>query len=1667
MMKRILCFLLVLGTLLSVFPLAVPFAEEEKTLPMDVSDTFDGDAEEGRAPLTDYDTLYVGGDGGKTVNGGTLLGLYTAFAGDVSVDLTVGSWQNKMDPTGATDAVIKGTSFWVKKENGFGYAMNLEEWTADGEKVGIDLPAGFAALPSFTVEMLSATVGIRDESGSLMKSDRLTWKGEYSSFRFELLSAAFFAGYRLRSGEITTTESFCARWTLSNATLGQLDYNLDGETGIAVLWEKTASAYGGIEKPVILGSYFGKQNETDRITYSIEYDPAVVLSNKNLTNNFFTITREQHDTLSAVAYTDKVSPFSVYNGLPADVYTIRVYDKPLTSAERAHNRFIDMAAFYGIDLARYTALDAAGRAVVENFMSGIGFDVDRAAVQKSFEDVFALFDAESFDLGKTFYVTKGLTGFFSAYAKYSTAVVETGESFSWVNCMKQGEVATFLGEGWTQNPNGGLTIVKSYDEYCADRTFGLYLPSTLLPDGDYTVEFVSNPVGASQYDENGDLERYVDNHTKNGTYHEYGIGIGPLRAFQYGCYRPLGKDGRLERRWIYSATGGLESLNWKYRAQDMSWGSIAVNDVVTLSIMGDFSEQKRDYFIYKNTASVCGFSVGEEEFKSNEEAGNMFQLMVGVAGTMYAVRVYNRTLSHDEMAQNYMADLICYYDIDVSKYAGILRALKSKAGGYDAFLAIGFTLSKEEAEEAFFGAISDVLVDYNGIGVKKDEDGLRFYFDLGLPALNAMRADGYTIEVGAIVNVNKSTVPMLAREAFDYRIEAYTSDGGRNRGYFIDEDTFALTIIYKNTDKKALMTNVSVRGYLKLTDADGAETILYIGPSTGDFDVGCLFDAYTEMCTLKEVKNGAAYDRINSLVSSCYEYKNIYVQVGAAIGGDGSKKRPYASFLDGFAAAKAQMKTTANPLSVTLHLGDGIYSTGGEITLTGEDMPYRHTDFTISSDTGNAVLTTAKPLDAADFDEQTDNLWVYRFEKDENGEYPRFRYVYVDGKRTEVAAGSPTRGEDEGIYRTVYGRKVDGVYETVKAYHNQRILETAPCPYTRGDLVAEYNYYKELFLNNSDFAESVKQRTEDPLALGKMYLAEDMVGDFRDEVEKGIAFSAVKAEKIVREAQAAFDAEKAKYDAADAAGKLKLQKAYDAAAKTLEEAEARAERMTGEYTKYRYAHEHLALEVHITAQWCFNIIHVSGIDYEDTLTDIDGNVHVAVYLNPEEYKYFAINKAYDTRDRYVYLKNDISYVDEENEMFYDEETGTLYYYSEQAMAGRSVMLPTSDHLLVMDNVHDVTLYNLDFTGTDDLFLSDNGLTGQLANGDHRPGLHSGYPDRSAVLIRYGNGVVIDTCDFYELPVDAVHCRNRIDSMLVYDCTFTNLGGTALRLGDAILNGAVTWGKEYGNEGVKIEENYINNVAMEYRGAPALSMTFNKDCIVTRNTIMNCSYSAMMIGMGFKDFNSLSWRRGEDVVNDNTEISYNYITNFMTEMADGAAIYMTMYNSNREDGSYFNFVHHNYVKMSSVSGDGRGGMLVGIYFDGGTSNWKCYNNVVAEQSYGAVKGEADEEADSHYVSRLRKRYTASIFIYIQHIEDQECHHILCENNYILNVRANDPANQQKEVYRTYVVADRDIDEINTHYERNIQRISLDAEDIIYGAGCYRHMGDPAELYDNNY
>jgi hypothetical protein len=266
----------------------------------------------------------------------------------------------------------------------------------------------------------------------------------------------------------------------------------------------------------------------------------------------------------------------------------------------------------------------------------------------------------------------------------------------------------------------------------------------------------------------------------------------------------------------------------------------------------------------------------------------------------------------------------------------------------------------------------------------------------------------------------------------------------------------------------------------------------------------------------------------------------------------------------------------------------------------------------------------------------------------------------------------------------------------------------------------------------------------------------------------------------------------------------------------------------------------------------------------------------------------------------------------------------------------------------------------------------------------------------------------------------------------------------------------------GNENINITNNYLNNIATTYKANPAIYMNSTKDAVLQSNTILNTSYTAISAGWSWGE---AKWERGEGVNLDNVEICYNYITNFMTELGDGGAIYILGGNATINYTEYMNFMHHNYIVFSNVTGDGQGHLCCGIYFDQGSSHWLCSNNVVVEQSYGAATTESNSGLDTLYLTQLRARRNHSTFFYTQHISIT--YRILYENNYLLNVRALTSAEQRKEAYKTYLNAAHYTEERGTRYITDISRIPPNVENIICETGCEDYMGDPSMLYDNNY
>ncbi len=1819
MKKRILCFFLVLCTLLSLFPVMAVTASAD-TLPRDESGTGASGASTGEnVTKTDYDLLYVGADGSTTAGGGRLVGLYTAFddAG-ASIDLTGGKWKNKMDVTGATDAVLRGAEFWSRNGDGsVGVTMDWNTWHfgVKKEAFGLTLPDSFLETEAYTVDTVARVKGVFGEDGRIFSASVPNYAFTLSSFRFGWFACTFFP-----SAHTSENQTLCCRWYFSSSTFNNGvhgDKEAIGGTHNGTWQDHGFSNYGGgvTEAAIPVAVDYAKTvPATGSEKYTVSYNGTVTFNR--------TLSAAEIATLSKTEADDLAPRLSLYNSVPTDVYAIRVYSAPLTEAENVTNSFVDLAAYFELDLSGYATLDPSCRSAVASAMSGYGYADDKAELEAKLTEVVNALRHEA-DTKDSLYVKKGLRLLLTAYQSNNTGYYQSEAGISWFNAAMADESATLKGGAWKLNENGGFTIIRSLADYQADATFGIYLPGAALPAESYTTELIFNPMGITTVNEDGELERYLDDHSPTGQWNEYGIVLGPLRCMHAVAAREVGKDAQFERRWVYRASGGLQDADWKYLWSDQMWGNrdegvtVGFKDIETLVFEHEYSNGGSYYRILRNEFVHRTLSIDGKGYISPDKTGNMFQLMVGMPGTVYAVRVYDRVLSAAERNRNHAADIIYYYGLNTALLDSFLSKMDDDSDIFSAFGDMTFDMKKEEAQEEFDRRVVSIWLSYSGLGVRKDgKDGIRFYFDLNLGSIDDMLNIGYSLEIGTLVTLNQNASPVLSDDGYDYKVVAYDSTSGKNTGYFVDADTFALSVRYEGLERRAAITSVKVRGYVKLVSENGEELLFYSDPSTKDAETppDSLFSVYNYMVGIEGLKksNPELVSSMKEKLEGFYLNTTVYVQAGAANGGDGTKDAPYASFKDAFAKCKEIFAKVNVPTKVVLDVGDGVYVISDTVSLSKTEKPYPYTDFTILSKTGNATFTTTVGVDESLFKETGDNIWTCRLPKDASGAYPLFRYLYVDGRIADIAHSYDDSGIDENIGTAGFDRTFDGVYGNVLQLYQSGLLTadsqaTMFYPASRTDLIATFNEYKNKFLalvamdriykageltvdtpspyedetlsalfedlklqrlawddlahqRKTDASPSrdhrfgryepkastasayvarfyalrdeiygnwhmdsmekylpiVKQKAytdeggklyDDMRHIAKFYIEEDMIGDWREEIAYGLTLLPAKREADIAAALAVYQpvldaleesasrltAKKNERDAAadayanatDAADKAAKKAALDAieeslvslqgehnkaqsrvnnAKKVYDTAVSRANEYTDPFMQYRFALQHLQIEMHINSQWCFNITHLDGIDYDDTFTSMDGTGYVACYLNRAEYSYFQLPGGYSQEGRHLYLSNGVKFLDEENEFYYDEKTGTVYYYTEKDPRKMTFEIPTNDYLFVLDHAEHVTLSGLTFTGVDDYYLTLHGISGSLGTEEVSLDIS---PDRSALLVRWCDDLVIENCNFAEIGGEAITARNRVENTLITGCTFEKIGSSAIRLGQHRLNYSnILYSETEGNEYVTISDNYMNGIAFEYHGSPAIIMPANKNVTITGNTIMNTAYSAMMIGWGFL---SQTYNKGEHFNNYEVDISYNYIMSFMQEMGDGGAIYVTNGNAREDVGGYFNYIHHNYIVFTKDTGNGLGHMMCGLYFDGSSSHWHAYENVVVEQSYGAVPGEDEgfEEEDAEYLAKLRKRYSGTTFAYTQHIVDQETFHILYEDNYFLNVRATGEADRKKEIYKTYIVASRYIEERNTHYVNGIDIIPTNAEDIIYSAGCSSYPGDPYLLYDNNY
>ena len=275
-------------------------------------------------------------------------------------------------------------------------------------------------------------------------------------------------------------------------------------------------------------------------------------------------------------------------------------------------------------------------------------------------------------------------------------------------------------------------------------------------------------------------------------------------------------------------------------------GPIAVNERTVTRVAMDEDENGKytaKYNIHWHFATVtCGNDYNVSY--TNQAANTNLKLLNGMPSRIYAVRVYNKQLNGDEYNQNHFADLVGYFGLD----AGYLASVAESFGdGVSEFYAAFKDLSCKESKDTIEAKVAEIvfglIASSAGTAIRSDmkADGLRYYVDVNMAGLDLVMAAGTTVEIGTLVSVSGNTPVLEDYDSWDYKVVGYDANGGKS-GFFIDEDTYAVTIRYNNAGKAELKTKIAVRNYIILNRADGESVTLYIDNPTES-----IYDVYVRM----------------------------------------------------------------------------------------------------------------------------------------------------------------------------------------------------------------------------------------------------------------------------------------------------------------------------------------------------------------------------------------------------------------------------------------------------------------------------------------------------------------------------------------------------------------------------------------------------------------------------------------------------------------------------------------------------------------------------------------------------------------------------------------------------------------------------------------------------
>ena len=776
---------------------------------------------------------------------------------------------------------------------------------------------------------------------------------------------------------------------------------------------------------------------------------------------------------------------------PTDFYAVRIYDRVLTKEEQMRNHLADIALYYGLDLGDEIFTGSAlGNELLSDFAealstativtNGLEKRANKAFYQSVIDNIVFEATYESPSDYSEMYVTEGLVGLFTAFTGSGTVDVFKGE---WQNEAPAAAVATYgsakLEGSWTKELLGvGYTASGStWDDISKQLNRSISLSDDYEELENFTVEAFATVIGGT--DVNGNrfvYEKRDDNdtpyagqaHTPGRNNFRFGIltSLGFNTLSGINGIAATGSAANLGNRWAVTniaytgsnwtaqqAYAEAEDAEFATVYDDAGWLKMGV-DLYTpapglMQVTKATDSNGITYNVaYNNDAPSVSFSMSSKEHGDikdytekgrDYETGRRFSLFNTQAATVYAVRVYDRVLSADEMLINSFVDKAAYYQLEIDSFADFETAEKVEVANIFANLSYERDKADVQALYDFYAeggaeSLVNTLVGFDGYNpILATASGYRAVFQVNQEAYNLLTKSGYTVTYGALVapggNFNSLEDVTLENESVKNIVVA--GEGGSGiyykpagaRGYYYtaavtaDDPVYysvgmivrGYAVVTKGEESFVVYTDATLNGSNQVSILDAAD--YFVNAYDGD-----IVTQYTYMnsAVLRNILEESGYAARVSLED------DLTIYVDAENGNDDNKdvemagqtpETAYKTVNAAFAAAKAHF-AQAGRKTVTIRLAAGTYNVTEELVLKAEDILATGYSLDVIGAGDSTILTTETEI-AYDsvLTDAAGNRYV-QLPAGANGLYPDFRTLYVNGKFVNHATG----GSHEDTY---------------------------------------------------------------------------------------------------------------------------------------------------------------------------------------------------------------------------------------------------------------------------------------------------------------------------------------------------------------------------------------------------------------------------------------------------------------------------------------------------------------------------------------------------------------------------------------------------------------------------------------------------------------------------